>query len=200
MTTDTLKASIIAALRDFVHQRPGIEPGNYGSYASYRAESRSVTQDKHDALALISAVEECDGISGADLQKAFSGRLSCETAVSPDGCTAKLEYCTGQYFPTEYRKAAARVCATALWEWRRARPEPAEFRVEYLDDDNEVCQSRPFATREEAEHFASTVGRSRAPCVTERYALNGKKLSPGDWLRAKFRAEFGARIAKRYFN
>lgn len=31
----------------------------------------------------------------------------------------RLEYCTGQYFPTEYRKAVCAVLAAALWEYWR---------------------------------------------------------------------------------
>jgi hypothetical protein len=30
-----------------------------------------------------------------------------------------LQYTTGQYWPTEYRKAAAAVCASALWDYYR---------------------------------------------------------------------------------
>lgn len=37
-----------------------------------------------------------------------------------------LSYCTGQYWPTEYRKAVAAVCANALWMHMRERmPEPS---------------------------------------------------------------------------
>lgn len=47
--------------------------------------------------------------------RAFSGRLSI---VERDGKVA-LDYCTGQYFPTEYRAAACAVCASILWTYWR---------------------------------------------------------------------------------
>lgn len=176
MTTDTLKASIIAALRAFVNRRPGMDPRNYGDWSSYRSESRSVTRDKEDALELIRAVEWRDSISGEDLQKAFrgafSGRLSCETTVSADGYyTAKLDYCTGQYFPTEYRRAAAAVCASALWDWMRDKAMPAP---------------------QESTAPTQPGGWPDGPLY--------EGVNAGTWLRAKFRAEFGARLANRYFN
>lgn len=36
-----------------------------------------------------------------------------------------IEYCTGQYFPTEYRKAACAVLARTLWYWTREHAMPA---------------------------------------------------------------------------
>jgi hypothetical protein len=62
------------------------------------------------------AVENKPGITAEHLTaafpRAFSGRLSW------DG--AKLDYCTGQYWPTEYRAAACAVLASALWTYWRA--------------------------------------------------------------------------------
>jgi hypothetical protein len=112
-TTDTAKAHILAALDTFIHQRPGLEYGNYGDQRSYRAEVRSIGKDLQHARALLSAVEH-SGITGEELAEAFraySGRLSW------DG--SRLEYCTGQYFPTEYRRAACAVLAQALWDHYR---------------------------------------------------------------------------------
>ena len=51
-----------------------------------------------------------------DAFRAFSGRLSW------DG--ASLSYCTGQYYPTEYRLAAAAVLRAALWDYWRANVGP----------------------------------------------------------------------------
>ena len=138
------KANIIAALREFAEQRPGIEPGNYGTWRDYRNESASVTRDLHDARELIRACEWRDSITAEGIREAFraySGRLS----LSDDG---RMDYCTGQYFPTEYRRAVASVCASALWDYTR-KNYPA------LD---------------------------------------------GHGLRQVLRREFGARLARRYFN
>ena len=40
---DTRKETIIACLRKFIAQRPGLEFANYGDVALYRAEMRSIT-------------------------------------------------------------------------------------------------------------------------------------------------------------
>lgn len=110
---DTQKTDIIAALRRFIAQRPGLEPGNYISdwrdvegRRLYRAESRQITRDRHDAEALLRYVE-LSGVDGAQIAAALTRRLTW------DGTT--LHYCAGQYFPTEYRRAAASALASALW-------------------------------------------------------------------------------------
>lgn len=36
----------------------------------------------------------------------------------------RVDYCTGQYFPVEYRKAVARLCASVLWTWCRDQAMP----------------------------------------------------------------------------
>lgn len=120
------KSEIIDLLRAFVAQRPGMDWRNYGDTKAYRAEARSITRDLHDCRELLRAVETRDGISAADLKEAFkhafSGRLlltDCKPcAAAPKGRLA-LDYCTGQYFPTEYRKAACAVLRSALWTYWR---------------------------------------------------------------------------------
>jgi hypothetical protein len=115
------KSSILSALSAFVAQRPGLEFANYGDRSAYFAEVRSITKDLHDFRALSRAVELRGSISDADIlkaaQSAFSGRLT----IIQDGDTVKVDYCTGQYFPTEYRKAACSVLAATLWAfWRES--------------------------------------------------------------------------------
>lgn len=116
-TTQPTKHQIIDALRRFVAQRPGLDYCNYGDPTSYRSESRRITRQGKDANALLTSVELSD-ITAAELLdafSAFSGRLSCEF----DGEKVTLDYCTGQYWPTEYRAAVAAVCANALWNYHR---------------------------------------------------------------------------------
>lgn len=114
---DTQKNDIIAALRRFIAQRPGLEPANYiGDWRDvegrrmYRAESRQITRDRHDAEALLRYVE----LSGVDSMM-LSSCLPSSGRLTWNG--ARLDYCTGQYFPTEYRVAAARALASALWHY-----------------------------------------------------------------------------------
>lgn len=206
------KETIIAALCAFINQRSGMDPRNYGDglegWRAYRTESRSVTRDLHDARELLRSVELRDSISAEDLKaafRAFSGRLRLidKSARYDDGSSYwvyGVDYCTGQYFPTEYRKAVAAVCASALWNRKRADMPPVEsYGVTCNDDDNGPrvnATSKRWATRAEAEAYAATVSQSRYPMVNEYHA--GK--SPGDWLRDSFRREYGPRLAARYFN
>lgn len=116
---DTKKQAICHALRLFINSRSGMDWRDYGDARSYRSEQRSIIKDRAQALTLLRAVEARDSISGDALHAAFrdaySGRLSCDYA---DG-RASLSYCTGQYYPTEYRRAACAVLASALWTYAR---------------------------------------------------------------------------------
>jgi len=108
----TNRDKILALLRAHIAQRPGMDPRNYGDAASYRSESRGITQDRHDAEMMLRQVEQ-SSITDAALWDAFRGsRLTI--VQGPNGPQA-LDYCTGQYFPTEYRRAACAVLASALW-------------------------------------------------------------------------------------
>ena len=112
-----MKQKIIDALYTFANKRPQLEYCNYGNHSSYSQESRAITKDLHHARALLRKVE-LSGISAEELleasKEAFSGRL---TITATDDGIVKIDYCTGQYFPTEYRKAVAAVCARALWNY-----------------------------------------------------------------------------------
>ncbi len=118
------KQKIIDALRAFINKRPGMEFANYGCVSTYRSESRSITKDLHHALRLLGDIELRDSITAQDIinasETAFAGRLS----IHCDNGQVRIAYCVGQYFPTEYRKAVAAVCASALWDWKRDKGMP----------------------------------------------------------------------------
>lgn len=125
MTTATLvradKAVVLQTLRAFLDRRPGMDWRNYGDGPAYRADYYQVRKDREHALALLRHVE-LSGITGDAIvdasRRAFAGRLE----FSPD-CT-RIDYTTGQYFPTEYRKAVCAVLAAALWAyWRADQPD-----------------------------------------------------------------------------
>lgn len=124
---DTRKQTLIATLDRFIRQRPGLEFGNYGDVTSYRSEVRSIGKDLQHARVLLRAVEWRDSISADDILRAargaFSGRLSI---VETESGKFTLDYCTGQYWPTEYRRAVCAVLSSALWGyWREhCMPEP----------------------------------------------------------------------------
>lgn len=113
------KEKYIAALFKFVGQRPGLEFGNY-SASAYRSEMRFITRQRHDFRRLAHEVELASGISAENLvdaaRSAFSGRLT----FVEHGDKVGVDYCAGQYFPTEYRAAACAVLASALWDYYRA--------------------------------------------------------------------------------
>jgi hypothetical protein len=120
------KNALIEALHDWINQRPGLEPTNYirgwddtAGRSAYRSESRSITKDLNDARYFLDYVAIRESISAERILDAarhsFSGRLS----ITPDGDGFRVDYCTGQYWPTEYRKAAAAVLSGAIWNWLR---------------------------------------------------------------------------------
>ena len=122
---ETTKAKIIAALYKLAGSRPGLEYANYDDPVAYRSESRTITRDLHDARTLLRACELSS--LGEDCLlagfRAYSGRLSCKL----QGGTVRLDYCTGQYYPTEYRRAVCAVAASALWDhYRDDIPKDAE--------------------------------------------------------------------------
>ena len=174
------KQAILAALDKFVRQRAGLEFGNYGDVTSYRAEQRSITKDLHHYRELERYVTWRDSITAdmllAAARDAYSGRLTLNDnrATYDDGSiyfAYGVEYCTGQYFPTEYRRAACAVLASAIWAAMRAdMPAPREPRLT----------------------------RTHGTFTSEHDNIEGK--TPGDWLRSKARREFGRGIASRWFS
>lgn len=111
---------------------------------------------------------------------------------------AAIDYCTGQYWPTEYRRAVCAVLASALRDYQRANMPPITgYRVESwsrLGLGRTRHQLQP--TREAAETDLRQHGGSDYGSVSEVYSGN---LSAGDWLRAYFLREFGRGIASRWF-
>ena len=112
-----LKPQLIQALRTWVAQRPGLDFGNYGDWSAYRAEVRSIGKDLQHARKLIDYVAWHDSISAEMiLDAAKSGRLS----IKVEGDKVRIDYCTGQYWPTEYRPAVCRLLSSVIWDWMRA--------------------------------------------------------------------------------
>ena len=111
------KQTIIDALNAWVNQRPGLDYGNYGDPAAYRAEMRSIGKDLQHARAMINYVAWRDSITAEMILKAADngGRLS----IVVNGDTVTLDYCTGQYWCTEYRPAVCRLLSFVIWYWMR---------------------------------------------------------------------------------
>lgn len=100
----------IEKITKFVNQRPGLEFANYGNISAYRQESAEITRDRADFFELLSfAFIMADNLEQelTDYLTNNSGRLTLK-----DG---EIEYCTGQYFPTEYRPAACAALRSIIW-------------------------------------------------------------------------------------
>ena len=112
-----LKTQIVLALSAWVSQRPGLDYGNYGDPVAYRAEMRSIGKDLQHARAMINYVAWHDSITAEMILKAAGngGRLS----IKVEGDKVAIDYCTGQYWPTEYRPAVCRLLSSVIWYWLR---------------------------------------------------------------------------------
>lgn len=130
--------SAIAQLVAFAAQNSGIDPRNYFSdfrdtngRRAYSQESRSISEDwrRFKSALFVAGLE---GVTDADViaeaPHAFSGRLEwakhqhTPMSAKANGGEGEWNYCTGQYFPTEYRKAAATLLEYATRKVRQARP------------------------------------------------------------------------------
>jgi hypothetical protein len=112
MTTD--KNHLLTLLREFVAQRPGLNPADYADASSYRADSRACTQCLNDALTMLTQIELQTNISTEAIASRLQpgSRLSLETL--PSGAL-RLDYIAGQYWEMEFRSAVCRLCADLLW-------------------------------------------------------------------------------------
>ena len=79
----------------------------------YRSEVRSIGKDLQHARALLHYVAWHDSITAEMiLDRARSGRLS----IKVEGNKVRVDYCTGQYWPTEYRPAVCRLLSSVIWD------------------------------------------------------------------------------------
>lgn len=103
-------------LASYAAKNPGLDFRDYGGVTAYRGDSRMITEQLHDvrtALRFACAVNVQDD----HLIDASRGeRLTLEQ--TGDGLT--LDYTTGQYWPTEYRGAVARLLERATRTAARA--------------------------------------------------------------------------------
>jgi len=96
--------------KDWINQRPGLDWRDYGnSYNAYRQDANNISKQRKDALHelnLFLFVEFDPEILFKACKWAYSGRLQVKYT---EGKGWYIDYCTGQYWPTEYRQAAAAV-------------------------------------------------------------------------------------------
>ncbi len=147
------KSTIVTALDAFIRQRPGLEFGNYGDVSSYRSEVRSIGKDLQHARALLRYVEWHDSITAEMiLDCARSGRLS----IVVDGNKVRVDYCTGQYWPTEYRPAVCRLLSTVIWHWMR---ETAPVDAGPIDKFSNLQNVGPWIRKQASREFGTSIAR-----------------------------------------
>ena len=108
------KQTIIDALNRWIAQRPGLE---LGDVSSYRAEMRSIGKDLQHARAMVNYVAWHDSITAEMIMSAADngGRLT----LTVNGDKVTITYVTGQYWPTEYRRAVCALMSSVIWAWLR---------------------------------------------------------------------------------
>jgi hypothetical protein len=103
--------SYIDQLDAFVASRPGFDPADYSDRASYAADRRVASQAAADYRLLRLYVAPSD-------EALASAARGSRIAFGADG----VDYCTGQYYPTEYRGAAVRLLARVWWSRQAGSP------------------------------------------------------------------------------
>ncbi len=108
------KPTLTNLIHKFISQRSGIEWRNYmrdgndtAGRAALRADYSRILKHGRDARALLRAVE-----LSSITAESITGHLTGGGRLSLEG--ERLEYVTGQYFPTEYRAAVCRILADML--------------------------------------------------------------------------------------
>lgn len=104
------KENILSRISAFIEARPGFDWRNYqGCPASiYRADYATALRGLHDGRALLRACA-LSGVTAATLADALADAR--RLTLTADG----LEFTACQYPPTEYRAAACRALADALY-------------------------------------------------------------------------------------
>jgi hypothetical protein len=97
----------LIALVAFAAQNPGFEPGNYANKRCWDGDVRPVQKQFRDFK---KALSYAPPLTDADLiDAAGNDRLVY------DATKAEWDYCAGQYFPVEFRRAALRVLERAIY-------------------------------------------------------------------------------------
>ena len=99
----------LVALIDYAAQRSGLDIRNYGTWQSYRSEAGHITRQWETICSLLQAanyhcVTDEQIISASEW--AYSGRMTWTGS--------EWDYCTGQYWPTEYRSAVLAILRVVL--------------------------------------------------------------------------------------
>ena len=119
------KTYVLVDLRSWVSKRPKLNPADYVSTdpawrQGYKRDARRIAQQLRDAKAMLSYIDNEPTISADDIVQASrcAHGVTIQKKLS-DGVFKgyfELDYVQGQYWPTEYRRAACLTLSEAIWE------------------------------------------------------------------------------------
>jgi len=112
------ESQIVFLLREFSAQKPNFSLCNYSTMADYKRDYKRMSDDRKAVKKFASYVSYT---IDADMKEALLSALSSwsRLTIKDSSNGVYLEYCKGQYFPTEYQYATARVLASAIWDYWR---------------------------------------------------------------------------------
>ncbi len=144
-TTKPADLNWLQILTEFVNKRPGFSFADYGDIKAYGQDYRMSLQQRNDFYDLKQALQtlalsQANGLVYKALQDS-NGRLQINKAGTG------LVYHVGQYEPTEYRGAAARLLASVLWEYIR------ETKPEYNAEQIRKATRKILRTRSAKQYF-----------------------------------------------
>jgi len=110
--------NFISLLSDFVAKCPGFDLSNYPTIQHYRRDYYKAFKYKNAYELLLIQAERIFSIE--DINAALGERLKNNPGrLSYNIDQEQLQYCTGQYFPVEYRYAAFSVLLCTVWDLTR---------------------------------------------------------------------------------
>lgn len=135
------KDQLVAETYRFLATRPGFEPGNYATLRDYRADVRSATNARNDAEVMLRSIGQSDTITVDDMTYSLGSRLTLNA-------NGTLDYCAGQYYCIEYRRAVAQWLSSVLWNFYRDHCH-ADSRDKIV-----ACAKRSFRSRRIVRYFS----------------------------------------------
>lgn len=121
MNAEYTAESIVNAIEKLIKQRPGLDPSNYSSVASYQRDANELASLKRKGLQLLYAAKYY-GATAEDFLKTKHERIVFRPQSFVDVPNSNqesnkeiaLHYIAGQYYPMEYRRAALEWVASAM--------------------------------------------------------------------------------------
>jgi hypothetical protein len=139
-TAPSPAVSQLDALAAFVSQRSGMDYRNYGDRDAFMGDYRPILRHGKHARSMLAYLR------WRTLAPDFLASVADNGRLTWDATRGEWDYCTGQYFPTEYRRAACRLLASAvekLW-----------------DADAGGCVSRDDIVRQAQREFGPAIARA----------------------------------------